>query len=103
VKPDSAVTDLAAHCSPRLLGIFVVFVVILAAMILTAESYTEKDERASVIVQHPTPPNGRPAMSAGSSHQPLADRLGPEREGAHGAGRLGHLLERLRRYPSHRP
>jgi hypothetical protein len=102
VKPDSAVTDLAVHCSPRLLGIFVVFVVILAAMILTAESYTEKDERASAIVQLPTPPNGRRAMSAGSSH-PLADRLGPEREGAHGAGRLGHLLQRLRRSPSHRP
>lgn len=34
----------AARCSPRLLGIFIVLIVLLAAMILTAEPYTGDED-----------------------------------------------------------
>jgi hypothetical protein len=54
-EPGGAAVDLATQCSPRLLGIFVVLVVILAAMILTAESYTEKDDRAPATQAPPYP------------------------------------------------
>ena len=54
-KADTGNADLADRCSPRLLGIFVVLVVILAAMILTAESYTENDDRAPITQAPPYP------------------------------------------------
>jgi hypothetical protein len=95
--------DLTVRCSPRLLGIFVVLVVVVAALILTAESYTEKEEQISVSLQRPPHVDDAQGMSAGPPRHAVSGRLAPGPEGAQGTGRLGRLLERLKRSASHRP